>query len=155
MAPPTLILGVGNEYRGDDAVGLVVARRIADAQLDDVTTLEHSGEGASLIEAWSGADRVILIDAAQSDTKPGEISRFDANEQPIPTRFFRYSTHAFSVAEAIETARAIGQLPQRLIVYAIEGRAFEMGVKMAPEVSRAAEVVARRIIDELGQEADA
>ena len=60
-----LVIGVGNPYRNDDAVGLVVARRIRDLNLQGVTVIEANGEGASLMEAWQGADSVILIDAGQ------------------------------------------------------------------------------------------
>jgi hydrogenase maturation protease len=118
MAAPRqiLVIGLGNDYRGDDAVGRVVARRLKTIEGDNVRVVEESGEGAALIEAWKGADFVVLIDAVHSGGAPGTIHRFDADAQPIPSRFFHYSTHAFSVAEAVELARALGQLPAKLIV---------------------------------------
>ena len=61
-----LVIGLGNDYRHDDAVGRVVARRLKAIEGDDVRVVEESGEGAALIEAWKGADFVILIDAVHS-----------------------------------------------------------------------------------------
>ena len=117
-----LIIGLGNDYRSDDAVGRVVARKLRAESLDGVAILEETGEGAALIEAWRGADFVILIDAVHSVGEPGAIYRIDANEQQIPRGFFHYSTHAFNVGEAVEMARALGQLPRRLVMYGIEGK---------------------------------
>jgi hydrogenase maturation protease len=147
---PTLIIGLGNEYRRDDAVGLVVARRVREAAPESVRVLEESGEGAGLMESWQDADAVILIDAVHSGAKPGTLHRLDAHAQPITKKFFRFSTHAFGVAEAVELARALGRLPPRLIVYGVEGKRFEAGVGLSPEVEAAVQAVVERVLAEVG-----
>ena len=147
----TLIIGIGNEYRGDDAAGLVIARGLKRQTIADVTVLEQSGEGAALMEAWEGADTVVLIDAVNSGAEAGTIHRIEAHAQPVPQRFFRYSTHAFSVAEAIELARALGELPRRLMVYGIEGKTFKAGNGLSDEVETAVRDVVERVIHELAR----
>ncbi|MBO0725380.1 MAG: hydrogenase maturation protease [Blastocatellia bacterium] len=133
-----LIIGVGNEYSCDDAVGLIVARRLKERLADSVTVLEQSGDGAALIEAWRGAETVIIIDAVMSSAAPGTIHLFDANMRPLPKDAFRYTTHAFGVVEAIELSRALGELPRSLTVCGIEGKNFAAGVGLSPEVEKAA-----------------
>jgi hydrogenase maturation protease len=145
----TLIIGMGNDYRCDDAVGLVVARRIRQSHPVGVTVLEQSGEGTALMEAWKDADTVIVVDAVQSGATPGRIHRLNAQAQKIPASFFHYSTHAFSVAEAVELARALNQLPPRLILYGVEGKDFAAGVGLSAEVEKAASGVKARVIEEL------
>jgi len=140
-----LIIGIGNAYRGDDAVGLRVAQDIKKEALVHVTVSEQSGDGISLMDSWKDSDAVILIDAVYSGAKPGTIHRFDAHTQPIPSKFFHYSTHAFGVAEAIELARALKQLPPHLIVYGIEGKCFEAGIKLSWEAEKAVEEVMMRV----------
>ncbi len=144
--PRVLIIGVGNAYRGDDAVGLFAARQMqvrarSPRPWPNVSVVEASGEGAALIEMWQDADTVILMDAVQSGAPAGTIHRFDARAESLPVHFFHYSTHAFSVAEAIELARVLDQLPPRLIVYGIEGKEFGDGVKLSDEVIYAAQTV--------------
>ena len=82
-----LIIGLGNDYRSDDAVGRVVARKLGAESLDGVRILEESGEGAALMDAWQGADFVILIDAVHLGGKPGTIYRIDAHAEEIPAVF--------------------------------------------------------------------
>ncbi len=137
-----LVLGVGNRFRSDDGVGPAVADRLAAL---GVPACEHSGEGAGLIDAWSGRDRVIVADATQSGAAPGTIMRLDAAATPLPAAFFRYSSHLFGLAEAVETARALGRLPASLVVYGIEGASFGFGDALTPAVATAAEEAARRI----------
>jgi hydrogenase maturation protease len=145
----TLIIGLGNEYRRDDAVGLVVARRLREAAPASVSVMEETGEGASLLESWQDTDTVVLIDAVRSGAAPGMVHRLDAHGGPIAREFFRFSTHAFGLAEAVELARALGRLPPRLIVYGIEGKSFEAGVGLSPEVDAAVQGVVERVLGEL------
>ncbi len=144
-----LVIGVGNAYRGDDAAGLLIARRVAEAAPGAARVIEESGEGAALMDAWRGAPFVVLCDAVQSGAAPGTVHRLDPAREPVPTGFFRYSTHAFSVAEAIELARALGELPPRMRVYGIEGADFAAGMALSPAVAGAVDPVVRAVVADL------
>ncbi len=141
-----LIIGIGNRFRRDDGAGPWVAERLRERGLP---AIEHSGEGAGLIEAWSAAGRVILVDAVSSGAVAGTLYRFDAAGTELPRHFFRYSSHLFGLAEAIATARALGRLPPVLIVHGIEGGDFGFGDELTPEVAAAAAIVVERIAGEL------
>lgn len=141
-----LILGIGNRFRCDDGVGPAVADRLAAL---GIPTREHSGEGAGLIDAWTGAGCVVVVDATQSGAAPGTIVRLDAVGTAPPQGLFRYSSHLFGLAEAVETARALGRLPDSLVIWGIEGAAFGFGESLTPAVAEAADTVARRIAAEL------
>jgi hydrogenase maturation protease len=143
--PRIMVIGIGNAYRGDAVVGLIVARRVREERLRNMTVLEESGEGTVLMDAWKDADRVILIDAVHSQAEPGTIHRLDARAQPILAGFFRYSTHAFGVAEAVGLARALDRLPPSLIVYGIEGKNYQAGGPLSPEVEAAVRQVVERV----------
>lgn len=143
--PRILIIGIGNTYRGDDTVGLIIAQHLKKQIPDYISVIEECGNGVALMESWKNADTVILIDAVHSGTKPGTIHRFDASTHPLPSKFFRYSTHVFGVAETIELARALNQLPPHLIVYGIEGKCFEAGIGLSPEVNKAVQKVVNRL----------
>jgi hydrogenase maturation protease len=144
-----IIIGIGNEFRGDDGAGIAVARLLRGRTAPPVTIREESGEGAALMDAWKDAAAAILVDAVQSGAPPGTIHRIDASTDRVPSKFFHYSTHAFSVAEAVELARAMNQLPERLIVYGIEGESFAAGVLLSSTVERAVRVLAETILGEI------
>jgi hydrogenase maturation protease len=141
-----LVIGVGNEYRSDDAVGILVARRLRELSLNSVTVIEKSGEGTELMESWKNADNVILVDAVASGAKPGMIHHFDARAHPIPTSYFRCSTHAFGVGEAIELARTLNQLPSNLTVFGIEGKIFNAGTGLSLDVQEAMKQVLELVL---------
>lgn len=144
-----IVIGIGNEFRGDDAAGLLVVRRLKKKQPAGVELQEQSGEAIALMETMDRADAVILVDAVQSGAEAGQIHRYDASEQAMPAQFLRCSTHNFSVHDAIEMARALGKLPPRLMVYGIEGSRFEPGAELSPAVQTALVETVQRINEEL------
>lgn len=150
-APRLLAIGIGNIYRSDDAAGVIAARRLRQAGIDPSLVVEHSGEGASLMEVWKGADAVILIDAVSSGRPPGEVLRLEPINTPLPTQMFQSSSHAFSIPHAIEMARALGQLPARLIVFGIEGSNFHAGTELSREVSAAMPGLVQSVIKEINR----
>ncbi|MGO9268745.1 MAG: hydrogenase maturation protease [Terriglobia bacterium] len=152
VAGRILVIGIGNEYRGDDAVGLIVTRRLAERRDLTFTLLEHNGDGAVLMEAWQGAETVIAVDAVNSGAEPGTTHRLDASRQSLtdltalPPEAWRGSTHAFSLVQAVELSRTLHQLPLHFVVYGIEGRNFEAGTGLSLEVAKAVPKVAESIL---------
>ncbi len=147
----TIVIGIGNIFRGDDAVGLVAARRLREMQLPGVQVLELEGDITTLAECWQGASKVIVVDAAASQGVAGTIFRFAAHAEPLPRKLFATccSCHAFGLAHQIELARTLKQLPPRLIVYGIEGKDFTLGSKLSPQVAEAVPEVIRRVLEEI------
>jgi len=132
------VLGFGNEYRSDDGVGIAVVRALGPHLPPSAAAVATEPHAIDLFERWKDADLVIVVDAVSSGSPPGTIHRFEAQGQPVPAVFARCSTHAYSIAEMIELARALGTMPPRLLVLGIEGESFQHGVGLSPAVARAA-----------------
>ena len=143
-----MVFGIGNPDRGDDAAGRAVARRLRGVLPADVAIIEHDGEATALLAGFAGAAAVWLVDACLSGAAPGTIRRLDVHDGPLPRTLSGISTHGFGPAEAVELARALGRLPARCIVYAIEGASFAPGAPPSPDVAAAIAGVADRLRDE-------
>ncbi len=150
---PMVIIGIGNSMRGDDGVGLLVARKIRKSLRQTVRVVEESGEGTRLMEAWKGSLSAILIDAVSGGSAPGTIHRIDASSGRIPAALFHRSSHAFGLAEAIALATSLNRLPERVVIYGIEGADFGHGAEMSAAVRHAADEVASRILEDIRPEA--
>ena len=135
------ILCCGNRHRGDDAAGLLVAARLRELGLAAETL---NGEVTEIMEAWSGAESVVLVDAVVTGARPGTVHAWDAarlNARSISPA----SSHGLGVGEAIELGRALGRLPRKTKIYGIEGARFAAEAAVSPEVEGAAAEVARQI----------
>jgi hydrogenase maturation protease len=138
-----MIIGLGNEFRHDDAAGLIAARRIREL---GVAADEHEGDLASLISRWEGADEVILIDAVSSGAAPGALHRLDVSSVPLPRELFKSSTHALDLADAVELSRALGTLPARVLVFGVEARDLTAGTGLTPEVASAVSILVEEVV---------
>lgn len=147
-----VVIGVGNDLRGDDAAGLEVVRQLASMLPDGAASLhEHGGDGLGLLVLWGPADDVVIVDAvvAGDGTPPGTVFELDASAGPVPADVVWPTTHAAGVAEGIEMARALGMLPRRLLLVGIGAGSFDLGAPMQEAVARAVERVAASIASEV------
>ena len=138
-----IVIGLGNEFRRDDAVGLIAARRLRE---NGFAAEECEGDVATLIDRWKGADVVILMDAVSSGAVPGTLHRLDVSSSPLPRELFKSSTHAFGLAEAIELSRTLGTLPARVFVFGVEAQDFTAGVGLSPEVEGVLPVLVEEVV---------
>lgn len=139
-----LIVGVGNVDRGDDAAGLLVARRmrtLAGARLD---VAEVTGDLTGLIEAWEGRARVLVVDAVAGH-RAGVLHRLDRRTGWPPP--LRASTHGLSVETVVRVADALGRAPADLAVFGVEGVAFSMGSPPSPALLAAVDAIALRVLE--------
>lgn len=136
----TVVIGIGNADRGDDAIGLLVARRLKEKVQPNVHVLESTGDPADLMQRWGDNQRVIAIDAMVTGDELGSIRIIDASKIDAAATMFRpQSTHAFGLAEAVRLARALGCLPPSFTIVGIEGLNFGMGDRLTPAVEIALE----------------
>jgi hydrogenase maturation protease len=146
----TVVIGLGNRLRGDDAAGLEVARLVR-RRAPDLRVLEHEREPSDLIGLWQGARLAIVIDALGGEA-PATISRLELGEgglapRPSPVA----STHALGLGEVVELARALDRLPRRLIVIGVKGRRFDTGTGLSPGLRPAVREAAELVLAELGR----
>ncbi len=112
------VIGIGSPF-GDDAAGLLAAHQIAANPPPATEVVSVDRPGVALIDFFDGASAVILIDAARSGSTPGTLYDVDldavARLALVPA-----GTHEFGVAQAVALARALGSLPVKGRVLAIE-----------------------------------
>jgi hydrogenase maturation protease len=141
---PSIVIGIGNRDRGDDAVGPLVCDLLGGG----APTLALEAMPYELALAWGRDDRVVVVDAAAPAGDPGRITVTDGLARRLvpPTAI---STHAIDVSGAIDLARAIGRLPAALEVIGVEGADFRVGAPMTPRVrasvGRVADQLAARL----------
>lgn len=147
----TIIIGIGNEFRRDDGVGILIARELKKLSSDSFDVIESSGDGGKLLQLWEDYKFVIVIDAVHSGSAAGKIYKFNISEEVLPAQFFKFSSHTFSIAESIELARKLKQLPHRLIIFGIEGSDFTEGLGLSSKVETSSKELIRLIMNELKQ----
>ncbi|MFC0432054.1 hydrogenase maturation protease [Kutzneria buriramensis] len=138
-----VVIGVGNPYRRDDAVGLAVAEAAAGRGINAV---QSDGEPAGLLLAWEGTDLAVIVDAVVCEpATPGRIHRTPA----LPSAHGGTSSHGLGIPDAVALATALGRMPRRLIVYAVEAADVSLGVGLSTPVARAVPWLVDRVLADL------
>lgn len=144
-----VVIGVGNICREDDGVGIEVARTLATMKILGVAVEIGPSDIVELIDAWDGARLAVVVDASRSGAMPGTIARIDPDGYDLAAAGLRSSTHGLGLGDAIAVGRALGRLPARLVVIAVEGERFGHGECMSPAIRGTVGAAVRAVVGEL------
>jgi hydrogenase maturation protease len=145
----TVVIGVGNRMRGDDAAGLVVIDRLTGRLAAGVRLVESTGDVTHLLDAWRGASRAVVIDAVVSGDQPGTVHRLDACSG-IPSSWRSPSSHLLGLVEALELGAVLDAVPADTVVFGIEAAEIDTGSEMTGPVEAATLRVADEVLELLG-----
>ncbi len=137
----TLVVGLGNPILGDDGVGWRVAEFLEVELADSPVDVECLALGGlSLMERLIGYERVIVIDAIQTEEgKIGAVSQFNLQEIPDLTTGHTTAVHDTSLHAALELGRQMGaELPGKIEFVTIEAEeVYDFSEEMTPAVETA------------------
>jgi hydrogenase maturation protease len=144
-----LVLGVGNDLLGDDAVGLHVARVVREelGGAAGCTVSETTETGLALLDEIAGYDHLIVTDAIETGaTPPGGIHEFD--DDTLSDREAA-GPHFVGLGEVLALGRSVGlPMPHTAHVVAVEVKdGHVVGSPLSPEVQHAVRVAAARICE--------
>jgi hydrogenase maturation protease len=145
----TLVLGLGNDLAGDDAVGVLVARALF-VEFDGVAdVVESSASGMALIEILAGYDRVVVVDSILTGRNPpGTITEMGLMEVG---RVVAPSVHQAGLPELAAVAERLGLgFPSQTRVLAIEVvDPYTFGAGLSPPVADAIDELVRRVREQV------
>ena len=136
MVKPYLIVAVCNESRGDDALGPLLLRRIADwlAGLKITTEIELLEEFQLQVENaldLKGRELVLIIDAGKDTLAP--FTFYEA----IKKRLVGHTSHAVAPEILLSIYVTVhGEEPPPTFILCVEGTAFELGEPLSPQASK-------------------
>lgn len=149
--PGALVVGIGQDDRSDDRIGLDLARTLAREPGVPAEVVVFPGELTGLLDLWKGRTLAIVIDAVRAPRRGGSVVRWEwpsgAERTPEPA----VSSHSVSLTSVVELGRAIGSLPERLVLFGVVGERFDLGGAPTPAVQRAEAEVLRRVREELAR----
>lgn len=117
MRPDTIVIGIGNEFRRDDGVGVAVAQRIAERNLRDVPVVSGISEPAALLDLWSGVARVVVVDAvAGAGVAAGDIRRWTTDDLQTTAVV---SSRTLGLAQTYALGQALSRMPDELVVFTV------------------------------------
>ena len=155
VAPRTLVLGMGNPYLRDDAVGIRLAgsvrRRIG--EVEGLTWVEEcSLGGLNVLELASGYDRIVILDSIRAGGPTGGWYRFDG--RALRETMNLTNVHDANLATALELGRRLGlAIPadEEVHVFAVE---VEDNLTFSERMSDALEQALPALADEIGAEVE-
>lgn len=148
------VVGVGRPRHGDDAAGLLVARRLARGGACPAQIMEETGSGMALLDAMHGADVLLVVDAALDEEGPpvGTWHRFElGHKEQVGLESTLRDSHTLTLGAMLRLGAALYGPPPEVHIYALFGKHFAPECDPCPEVAAAVEQVAEAIEQQVRQ----
>jgi len=127
----SVIIGLGNDVLGDDAIGLITARRLKIFLNNNIDIFESPNGGLELLDYLEGYENALILDSLYTNKYPaGYITTYSINDF-IP---FQSSTpHYIGLPEVVSIAKELNiSIPKNIIVLLIEVmNPFELSTKLS------------------------
>ncbi len=140
-----LVLGLGNEYAGVDAVGVLAVRALRGEFTGAADVVESAASGLALLEVFTGYDRAVVVDSIRTGRNPAgtivELDLADVGRASAP------SLHQAGIPELAAVGERLGLgFPAETRVLAIEVAALPtFGEPLSAPVAAAVGELVRRI----------
>ncbi|KBZ62278.1 hydrogenase maturation protease [Mycobacterium colombiense] len=145
-----VIIGIGNGYRRDDGVGVAVAAALDVRAIPSVVAKTGIADPMSLVEAWTGASLVVIIDAAIANpSDPGRIRRCDLTDLCIQSDGLH--SHRIDIERTYALGRVLGRVPGELVLFTIEVPDTDHGIGLSRPVAGAVPKVVEMVVAEIGR----
>jgi hydrogenase maturation protease len=149
-----IILGMGNNFFGDDGVGIVIAEKLKNllAENDIINVEETNWGGFRIIDLLSGYKTAIVVDALRTGTRrAGFIHKLNYKDLIHSVRMVSF--HDINFATAVELAKEVNiPMPEDIQIYAIEiNEADHFSEELSVEVSVSVDKCINMILDELSE----
>ncbi|HUK79913.1 MAG TPA: hydrogenase maturation protease [Nitrososphaerales archaeon] len=132
-----MVLGLGNRYLKDDGVGIAVVKELQRRNMGEgVLVRAHQTFDLWLLSEYSGASRLIVVDAARSGTSPGTVTEYEVEPRHTPLDSLP-GLHSLRLNDLIDFASRMGLLSCPLTVVGIEPKDCSVGEGLSPEVEKA------------------
>jgi hydrogenase maturation protease len=132
------VIGIGNTLMSDDGIGPMLVNKARErfGHLDDVAFLDEGTIGFGLVHVLKDYDEVIIIDSGDIGKTPGEFKVFSPDDV-ASTKFCQgYSLHESDLIKVLETSKAMGELPGKVTILAIQPRSVEWREGLSPELTK-------------------
>jgi len=138
-----VVLTVGNSLMGDDAAGPLLASLLAQAPARDWQVVNGGSMPENEVQHVRSLrpQRVLIVDAAEMDLRPGEIRIVD--EDIIAEQLF-LTTHTLPLTFLLKLLRDFVPVVQLLV---IQPALVAFSYPMSPDVRRAVELIHKNLAE--------
>jgi hydrogenase maturation protease len=146
----TVVIGLGNLILSDDGLGVHAVRRLRKRYAfgGGVELIEGGTAGLVLLPVLADARCAILVDAIDTGTAPGTITRLEGRHW-VSVFSMRLTPHDVALADLLGAAELIGAWPQTLVLLGAQPASVALGTELTAPVAGVLDALVDAIAAEL------
>lgn len=146
------VIGIGNPLRKDDGIGIYLLKKLIDIDIKfdkKVRFIDGGTGGFNLIHNMSNFKIVLLIDAIDFDSKPGETIFFEYNEYKNHKKYNKTSIHDDDITRIIQVNKVIHKNPKKIFIFGIQPKDVSFGDGLSKCIEGKIDSIMKKLINEI------
>lgn len=148
------IFGWGNPIYGEDALGILTAKKLKEMDPPKYVTVNWSSSSPfSLVSKFLHHDKVVVIDVWQDEDKPeGELFKWEVSGKEEKRNILSpHSASLFSVLNLYKR-RYPEEFPKEILIYGMYVHNLDLNEELSEEIHRKSDKLAKLIFNDIKRE---
>ena len=124
------VIGIGNPLRKDDGIGVYLLKKLKDKNLDfdkKIDFIDGGTGGFNIIHYISNFKKLLIIDAIDFDSNPGETIFFEYKKNKNLKNIQNYTIHDEDITKIIQLNQIINKNPKKIFIFGIQPKDISFG----------------------------
>jgi len=147
------VIGVGNPLRQDDGIGILLLKKLKKIEKNlpkSIDLIDFGTGGMNLLYVFEKYQRIIIIDAADINKKPGEVLIFNPNQVISKKINSKITTHQSDILNIVEIAKKLGTEPY-IKFFAVQPQITDCGTELSKKLQKNLDMIFKKLIEEINK----
>ncbi len=138
------LIGLGNEWTGDDAAGLKVAQALLAKKTESFDVQVLGVPDFFMFDGLAAEDLLLVVDACSGSGEVGSVLELTLDE--LPEDLIRHgSSHGLGLQHWLTMKQELDGITCPVVIYAIEMGQIKMGAPLSPAVATAVDNLVEKL----------
>jgi hydrogenase maturation protease len=148
-SPKIAVLGIGNLLLKDEGIGVHLVQKLTSVVDNaNVKIIDAGTYPDFLCLVDDNLDKLIIVDAAKADDRPGTLYRFNFDDADLNSTL-PVSIHDIGVLGSLKMLALFNREPKSTVIIGIEPKTIDFGLELSPEIEDKLPEIMKLVLKEI------
>jgi hydrogenase maturation protease len=146
------VIGIGNPLRKDDGIGIYLLNTLKTRNFDKKVDFIDGGTGGfNIIHYISNFKKILIIDAIDFNSNPGETIFFEYKEDKNFKKINRNTIHDEDIIKIIQLNQIINKNPKNIFIFGVQPKDVSFGNGLSNNIEEKLDKILMKLTNKINE----